>query len=114
MRLAFLFGFLRRNFRSYKAGWPSTRSRLIVATKSYPPRPDCGSRIYHTGTDESDILSIKGGSLDVIHRINPVGHIWTDSALEWIKHENLQGFIYTHQPDSFDDMIAKFVPPVLD
>jgi len=50
----------------------------------------------------------------VIHRINPVGHIWTDSALEWIKHENLLGFNYTHQPKSFDDMIAKFVPPVLD
>ena len=76
--------------------------------------PDCGSRIYHTGTDESDILSIKGGSLDVIHRINPVGHIWTYGALEWIKHESLLGFTYTHQPDSFDDMIAKFVPPVLD
>ena len=76
--------------------------------------PDCGSRIYHTGTDESDILSIKGGSLDMIHRINPVGNIWTHSALEWIKRGNLQGFIYTHQPDSFDDMIAKFEPPVLD
>ena len=76
--------------------------------------PDCGSRIYHTGTYESDILSLKGGSLDEIHRIKPVGHIWTDSALEWIKHENLQGLIYTHQPDSFDDMIAKFEPPVLD
>jgi hypothetical protein len=50
----------------------------------------------------------------VIHRISPVGHIWTDSALEWINHESLQGFIYTHQPDSFDDMIAKFEPPVLD
>ena len=76
--------------------------------------PDCGSRNYHTGTDESDILSIKGGSLDEIHRIKPVGHIWTDSALEWIKHENLQGLIYTHQPDDFDDMIAKFEPPVVD
>ena len=76
--------------------------------------PDCGSRIYHTGTDESDILIIKGGSLGEIDRIKPVGHIWTDSALEWINHESLQGFIYTHQPDSFDDMIAKFEPPVLD
>jgi len=52
--------------------------------------------------------------LDEIQRIKPVGHIWTDSALEWIKHENLQGLIYTHQPDDFDDMIAKFEPPVLD
>ena len=26
---------------------------------------DCGSSIYNTGTDESDILSIKGGSLDI-------------------------------------------------
>ncbi|MCH1387098.1 MAG: hypothetical protein L7V34_05605 [Rhodobacteraceae bacterium] len=50
----------------------------------------------------------------MMHRISPVGHIWTDSALEWIKRGNLQGFIYTHQPDSFDDMIAKFVPPMLD
>ena len=66
------------------------------------------------GTDESDILSIKGGSLDMIHRINPVGHIWTDSALEWIKQGNLHGCIYTHQPVSFGDLIAKFVPPVLD
>ena len=37
--------------------------------------PDCGSRIYHTGTDDGDILSIKDGSLDEIHRIKPVGHI---------------------------------------
>lgn len=50
----------------------------------------------------------------MIHRTNPVGHIWTDSALEWIKQVNLQGYIYTHQPFSFGDMIAKFVPPVLD
>ena len=50
----------------------------------------------------------------MIHRINPVGHIWTDSALEWIKQVNLQGYIYTHQPVSFGDMIAKFAPPVLD
>ena len=82
--------------------------------KLYAFWPVCGSRIYYTGTDESDILSIKGGSLDEIHRINPVGHIWTDSALEWIKGENLKGFIYTRQPDSFDDMIAKFAPPVMD
>jgi hypothetical protein len=50
----------------------------------------------------------------MMHRISPVGHIWTDSALEWIKRGNLQGFIYTHQPDSFEDMIAKFVPSMLD
>ena len=50
----------------------------------------------------------------MIHRTNPVGHIWTDSALEWIKQVNLQGYIYTHQRVSFGDMIAKFVPPVLD
>jgi len=75
---------------------------------------ECSALIYQTVTDDSDILSIKGGSLDLIHRINPAGHIWTSSTLEWIKQGNLHDLIHTQQPDRFCDMIAKFKPPTWD
>jgi len=73
---------------------------------------DCGTRIYHTGTDDTAILSVKGGSLDAIHLIKPSGHIWMDSALDWVRQCDLNGLIYPQQPDSFDELIARFQPPV--
>jgi len=43
---------------------------------------DCGTRLYHQGAHSrgDDNISIKGGSLDQINRLEPVGHIWMKSA----------------------------------
>lgn len=54
----------------------------------------CGTRILNRGdatgqndlTSEPDeLLSVKGGSLDSIHEINPVSHIWLGSAQPWVR-----------------------------
>lgn len=49
-----------------------------------------------------------------MHPINPVEYIWTDSAFEWINLSQLRGIVYPRQPDSFDEMLAKFEPPAWD
>jgi len=70
--------------------------------------PRCGCRIYHANSEESDILSVKGGALDDIRNIKPVAHIWIRSALDWSisKLDNLP--CYETEPNSFAELIRLF------
>ena len=43
--------------------------------------PDCGSRLFHHGSDEPERVSVKGGSLDQAPSLAEAYHIWTDSKL---------------------------------
>ena len=43
--------------------------------------PNCGSRLWHEPEDGSEIVSIKGGSLDEPPDISAAGHIWTSRKL---------------------------------
>ena len=45
--------------------------------------PDCGARLFHVGSADPDIVSIKAGSLDDRRVLRPIGHLWTDSAQPW-------------------------------
>ena len=43
--------------------------------------PDCGTRLFHQGSGEPEVLSIKGGSLDDGPDLSQAFHIWTASKL---------------------------------
>lgn len=47
--------------------------------------PACGTRLFHVGSDDEAIVSVKAGSLDDRSWLVPAGHIWTRSAQSWIE-----------------------------
>lgn len=59
--------------------------------------PDCGVRIVH-GTQGSDMVNIKAGTLDDATWLVPAGHIWTRSKQRFVAigDDELQ---YEQQPD---------------
>lgn len=65
--------------------------------------PDCGTRLFHTVVGQTQILSIKPGTLRDTRDLKPAGHIWVDSKQEWFEIEegSLQ---YPGNPDTFDDL----------
>ena len=65
--------------------------------------PDCGTRLFHTTVGQSQLLSIKPGTLRDTRKLVPVGHIWVDSKQRWfeLNDGHLQ---YRGNPESFDDL----------
>ena len=61
--------------------------------------PECGTRLFHSRTGASDIWNLKAGSLDDTSWLEPVGHIWTKSAQNWV-HIPDHTLNYEGQPDS--------------
>jgi len=45
---------------------------------------NCGTRLYHAGTNRPGMVTVKGGSLDHAGIIRPVAHIWTASKQYWV------------------------------
>lgn len=43
--------------------------------------PDCGSRVWHQRRGATDLLNVKGGSLDAPVDLSNAIHIWTRSKL---------------------------------
>jgi hypothetical protein len=74
--------------------------------------PDCGSRLYHKGSEEpadprQAILSIKAGSLDHARLLTPVGHIWTRSkAAGTLIPEGKPAF--EAEPENYNGLVAAF------
>jgi hypothetical protein len=65
--------------------------------------PDCGSRLYHEPSDDPGIYSLKGGSLDDIASLTPVGHIWVRSKQPWVDLACLPGdLIFETEPPDFE------------
>ena len=46
---------------------------------------NCGSRIYHVTGPGDTYLSLKAGCLNNLKNLEPIAHIWTDSAQHWFK-----------------------------
>ncbi|MDH3660875.1 MAG: GFA family protein [Alphaproteobacteria bacterium] len=61
----------------------------------------CGTRLYHQGADETDYVTIKGGSLDRPALLNPIAHIWVKRKQPWVL---LPPDVPAHptQPDDLD------------
>ena len=41
--------------------------------------PNCGTRIFHKAVNQTQMLSIKPGTLNSTSSLMPVGHIWLSS-----------------------------------
>jgi len=67
--------------------------------------PNCGTRLFHKILGQSDIMSIKPGTLDDTSWLKPAGHIWTRSMQPWVLLEP-GALQYEENPDSFSDLIA--------
>jgi hypothetical protein len=67
--------------------------------------PECGTRIFHKAVGQTQLLSIKPGTLLNTSNLKPVGHIWVDSKQKWfeIEEDTLQ---FGGNPESYDDLIC--------
>ena len=65
----------------------------------------CGSRVYHVSADTPDVLSVKGGTLDVIDSLQPVGHIWTCRAHNWLDLQRQGKPCFEVEPEDFGVLI---------
>ena len=66
---------------------------------------NCGSRIYHAFGDGDEPLSLKAGSLDETELLEPIGHIWTCRAHNWLELHRSGKPCYDREPESFDDLL---------
>ncbi len=65
--------------------------------------PDCGTRLHHALRDETEIYSLKGGSLDDLSGLTPVGHIWVRSKQPWVDLAALPGdLVFETEPADFE------------
>ncbi len=66
--------------------------------------PECGTRLFHKTLGQTQLLSIKPGTLRDTRGLKPVGHIWVDSKQSWfdIQEGVLQ---FEGNPGSFEDLI---------
>ena len=66
---------------------------------------DCGTRLFHKTLGQTQMLSIKPGTLRPPSSLKPVGHIWVDSKQKWFVIED--GMLqYRGNPETFDDLIC--------
>lgn len=67
--------------------------------------PTCGTRLFHQMLGQSEIVSIKPGTLNTAGQMQPVGHIWIGSKQKWVQlgSESLQ---YTGNPETFEQLLA--------
>lgn len=65
----------------------------------------CGTRLFHQVASQPEILSIKPGTLDTLHGLEPIAHIWTSSAQPWVHlADNL--LRYPQNPPGFGEIFA--------
>lgn len=67
--------------------------------------PDCGTRLFHSTVGQTQILSIKPGTLSDTSRLKPVGHIWVDSKQPWFEID-VQALQYEGNPETFEDLLC--------
>ena len=44
----------------------------------------CGTRIYHQSARSTDVITLKGGTLDDAAKLAPVAHLWVSRRHAWI------------------------------
>ena len=67
----------------------------------------CGSRLFHVGSADPAIVSVKAGSIDNREILRPVGHIWTDSAQPWFE-VSAGTLVVARQPEAMDAFFARW------
>lgn len=61
--------------------------------------PDCGTRIIHGSDDPDEEISIKAGSLDDTSWLDPVAHIWLQSAQPWVSIDRDHYRCFEREPE---------------
>ncbi|NML15779.1 GFA family protein [Azohydromonas caseinilytica] len=67
--------------------------------------PDCGTRLFHQGLGQNEIISLKPGTLDDTQGLQLAGHIWTGSKQAWVQLDD-QLPQYPGNPEVFETLIA--------
>ncbi len=62
--------------------WARTMPSGKELVGSFCPR--CGTRLFHQIAGQSKVMSVKPGTLSTTQSLNPVAHIWTQSAQRWV------------------------------
>lgn len=72
--------------------------------------PDCGTRLYHAPGDNTEIYSLKAGSLDDLSGLTPVGHIWIRSKQAWVDLAGLPGgdLAFETEPPDFEPLLERW------
>ena len=67
--------------------------------------PTCGTRLFHEMIGQSELLSIKPGTLHDTRLLEPAGHIWTRSKQPWV-HIADTALQYTGNPENFGELFS--------
>lgn len=68
---------------------------------------DCGSRIYNTSPARPGLVNLRPGTLDDPSGLAPAGDVWADRRQDWVPLLE-DGIAYATQPDSLDELIARY------
>lgn len=85
--------------------WERTASSGRIVKASYCN--ECGTRLFHEPFRNPKIINVKPGTLDNTSWIEPVGHLWLNSAQKWFKPSR-DALQYPGQPPIFDDLFDRF------
>jgi len=73
------FALLRGTLKSYMRTADSGRKMQCFFC------PDCGTRIYHAGEIDPELLRLKPGTLDDTSWLKPSRQFWTQSKQRWLE-----------------------------
>jgi hypothetical protein len=80
---------------------------LDVTTQGRNRRPRicgaCGTRLYNE-SKVSEVVVVRGGTVDDAARLTPIGHIWTKSAQPWVRIPE-DALSYPGQPEDMLDLV---------
>lgn len=68
---------------------------------------NCGSRLFHQVAGQSEVLSIKPGTLDGLGGLKPIAHIWTSSAQRWLQLPS-DALLFPRNPPNFDTLLESW------
>lgn len=67
----------------------------------------CGSRVFHQMTDQTEVISIKPGTLHDTRWLRPAGHLWSQSAQPWVALGD-PSRVYRGNPPSFEALLESW------
>ncbi|WP_460531817.1 GFA family protein [Chitinimonas naiadis] len=67
--------------------------------------PTCGTRVFHKMRGQTELLSIKPGTLNDTKALVPVGHIWTASKQPWV-HIPTSVLQYDGNPSGYEALFS--------
>lgn len=65
----------------------------------------CGTRLFHRMAGQTEVMSIKPGTLETTRKLQPVAHIWTSSAQSWMQIPE-STLSYPENPPNFERIFA--------